>query len=148
MTGARGLRGLWQGPRREPPSPAIFVLVFFFMVSFSFLFFVVCLFVCYAFLNNIGGIQCSNLLNTQHQACALHFEFIKCIKSDFWGWGLSVWPPFKCGRARERARALACAHANMGACRHTHMRACLPACLHACMHAYMPAHMYTCTDAI
>ena len=29
---------------------------------------------------------------TQNRAYLLQFRFVKVIKSDFWGWGLSVWP--------------------------------------------------------
>ena len=35
---------------------------------------------------------CTLLLDTQHGAYSLQFNFVKLITFDFWGWGLAVWP--------------------------------------------------------
>ena len=63
---------IFAGPHRETPPPAIIFDQF-----------------------DLDRLHVNNLLNNyiQHRAYALHFELTKVVKSDFWEWGLSVWPP-------------------------------------------------------
>ena len=42
--------------------------------------------------SNTFNLDVLNVTKYKKRACSLQFRFIKIIESDFWGWGLSVWP--------------------------------------------------------